>query len=97
MNKVYVNDVGTVILLDTGVDLSGGTLSIKYRKPDGATGSWSGTIANTSSGAGKGISYTTVAGDLSVSGAWKLQAHAVLPNGTWSGETVTLFVHSPFE
>jgi hypothetical protein len=97
-NKVYLNDTGTLILLDTGVDLSSGTtLAIQFRTPAGITGTWPGTLANAASGANHGISYVTQADDLAPAGIWKLQAHAVLSSGTWSGETVEMVVHQPFE
>jgi hypothetical protein len=95
-NKVYIGDIGTVILLDTAATLTGGTVTIKYEKPDGSTGSWNGTIATSASGANKGISYTTTSGDLNQPGLWKLQAYAVLSGGTWSGVTVPLIVYPAF-
>jgi hypothetical protein len=96
-DKIYVGDIGTLILLDTAATLTGGTVTIEYTKPDGSTGSWAGTITTSASGANKGISYTTAsAGDLNQPGLWKLQAHAVLSGGTWSGVTVPLIVYPAF-
>jgi hypothetical protein len=97
MSKVYAGDIGTVILLDAGVTLTGGTVAIKWQNPAGNTGTWSGTIATATSGANKGISYTTQAGDVDIAGEWKLQAHAVLPAGTWRGETALMTVYPTFE
>ena len=96
MSKVYAGDIGTVILLDTGVTLTGGTVAIKWQDPAGNTGTWTGTIATSASGANKGISFTTVAGSIDISGDWLLQAHAVLTSGTWRGETVTMPVYPAF-
>jgi len=95
-NKVYAGDIGTVILLDTGVTLTGGTVTIKWQNPAGNTGSWTGAIATSASGANKGISYTTIAGDIAIDGDWLLQAHAVLTYGTWSGETAVMTVYPAF-
>jgi hypothetical protein len=95
-NKVYVGDVGTVITLDTGIDLTSGTVSVEYQKPDGVGGVWAGSIAATDSGSSHGVRYTTIAGDLDLDGEWKLQSHAVLPTGEWSGETATMAVYKKF-
>ena len=47
-NKVYVEDAGTVVLLNTGTDLTGATVTnIKVKKPDGSEHTWVGTIHET--------------------------------------------------
>lgn len=44
-SKVYVNDIGTVILLDVGSDITGATVAnIKVQKPDGLEYIWIGSI-----------------------------------------------------
>lgn len=60
------------IKLDTGVNLStvGATdLAIKYKKPSGATGTWSATITETTK-----LIYTFSNTDLDETGLWKAQA-----------------------
>ncbi len=62
----------TIILsLDTDAIITGYTGSILYKKPNDATGSWSGTIVNDT------VSYTIQTGDIDVAGVWELQAKAV--------------------
>ncbi|RLC88902.1 MAG: hypothetical protein DRJ03_01285 [Chloroflexi bacterium] len=79
LNKVYVGDVGTDIILDTGVDLSAATtLKIKYKKPGGEIEEWDGTLEDTTK-----IKYTTVTDDLDTAGLWSFQAYVELP--AWQG------------
>ena len=84
VNKVYVGDVGTDIVLNTGVDISAATtLKIKYKKPGGSVEEWDGVLEGTTS-----IKYTTVTGDLDTAGLWSFQAYVVLPSWTGHGELV---------
>lgn len=60
------------IKLDTGVNLSavGATdLAIKYKKPSGATGTWSASITETTK-----LVYNFTNTDLDEVGLWKAQA-----------------------
>jgi hypothetical protein len=93
-DKVYKNDIGTKIKLDAGSDISTKTsLKIKYLKGDGVTsGEWDAILEGTDYGY-----YITVAGDLDTIGIWKLQLYAVLPSGTWRGETVEMQVFDDFK
>jgi len=71
-------DVGTVIALDTSIDIStASTAEIKYKKPSGATGTWVGSASDTE------VQYTTISGDINEVGIWSLQAHVVL--AAWNG------------
>jgi hypothetical protein len=89
MGKIYVGDIGTLISLDTGVDLTAAiSVAILAIRPDGSKVVWIGF------GLGTVINYTAQAGDLSQRGDWRLQAQVVLPSGKWSGETVILTVHN---
>lgn len=89
--KTYLGDTGTVIELDTGISLAGATaLTIEVAKPDGSTVSWAGTASGTK------ITYTSLAGTFDVPGRWLLQAKAVMPSGTWRGETAKLVVSSHY-
>lgn len=90
-NKIYVGDIGTEILLDTGVNITTATVhNIKYKKPDGTTGTWTGTVKDFTK-----ISYTVQAADLDQAGTYTLQAYVVMV-GYWSGETVTFIVYGDF-
>ncbi len=92
MGKVYEGDIGTVIELDTGEDISSAsTLRIYYTKPSGTTSFWPATLVGTSR-----LSYTTQSGNLDEDGVWSLQAYVVTASGTWRGETVKLRVYAQF-
>lgn len=77
-SKVYQGDVGTLIRMDTGSDLSSATTTnIKVIKPSGATAEWVGTANGTF------VEYTTVAGDLDEVGAYVVYVYVETPS--WSG------------
>lgn len=89
--KLYVGDVGTLIKLDTGNDLTNATLQkIKYKKPNDTTGEWEAEIEDPPT-AGI-IKYKVTAGVFDVSGIWKLQAYVEFDADHWLGETVTMKV-----
>jgi hypothetical protein len=68
---IFIGDIGTKIILDVGLDISEATVrKIKYSKPDGGVGDWPAAQETVMS-----ISYITQAGDISISGRWKLQAY----------------------
>jgi hypothetical protein len=61
------------IKLDTGVDLvavSAANLSIKYKKPSGATGTWSASVTETTK-----VIYNFTNTDLDETGLWSAQAY----------------------
>lgn len=91
-SKTYVGDVGTLIELDTGVDISTATsVKVSAQKPDGETVLWTGMISGTK------VQYATMPDDLDQAGRWLLQAVVTLPTGTWRGGVSTLVVYLPFE
>jgi len=60
------------LALDTDSSISGYTGTILYKKPNGVTGSWSGTITDDT------VSYTIQPGDTAgCPGFWDVQAKAV--------------------
>ena len=95
MGQVFVGDIGTIIYLETGVDLSAATtLNIRVRKrADGSHNkhleTWEGEVYNTTQ-----IKYTIVDGDLDVAGVYSLQAYAVLADWEGHGDEVELYVRS---
>lgn len=98
MGKIYVGQIGVEINLNTaatseGIDLSAATTKeIKYRKPSGATGSW------TASSSGDILTYTTAAAaTLDEAGRWLLQAHVAGTGYDALGEKAELNIYSPFE
>ena len=90
--KIYVGNIGTVIDLDTEVDISTATSAkISVLKPDDTEVEWAGTIEGTTV-----VRYTTNANDLDQEGVWRLQALVTTPSGTWLGNTVTMAVYPEF-
>jgi len=91
--KHYVGEIGTSIVLDTGITLTGASvIRINYRKPDGTTGYWAGSIADLTK-----ISYTLAASNIDQSGTWSFQAYAEVSGGKWSGETVDIVFSALFD
>lgn len=87
---VFLNDIGTLIKVDVGSDVSGAsTKLIKYIKPDGTEGSWDSTVAT------QYLQYITVDGDLDQIGQWEVQAKVTLVGGTWHGEVTRFEVRKP--
>jgi len=85
---VYKDAVGLPIALECGTDITAATTrQIKYRKPDGTTGTWTAVQATSTK-----ISYTTVAGDMNFSGDIYLQAYVVTPSWTLYGDITWLTV-----
>tara|TARA_R110000772_G_scaffold145504_1_gene255441 strand:+ start:7005 stop:7298 length:294 start_codon:yes stop_codon:yes gene_type:complete len=51
MSRIYLSQTKFTITLDAGSSLVGvSTALIKYKKPDGTLGSWSGTVATPADG-----------------------------------------------
>ena len=91
--KHYVGEVGTALILDTGVALATATaLKIKYQKPTGVTGEWTGTISGTTS-----IRYLLTTNDIDVAGRWQFQAYATFSSGGFYGETVDITFSDLFD
>lgn len=91
-DKVYVGDVGTAVVLDSGVDLSAAvSLSIAARKPDGTSVLWSAVAAETTK-----VRHDIVAGELDQPGVWWVHAKIALPSGSWTGREVAIRVYQPY-
>ena len=92
-NKMYVGDIGTVITLDTNETISSATTTnIEVRKGDGTITTWTGSLSGTDS-----VTYTTVDGDFSCSGIYKVQAYVVMVGWSGLGETAEFTVYGAFE
>lgn len=92
MSKTYVGDIGTVIVLDCGQDVSTASArTIEVKKPDQTTVSWTAVAEGTNS-----IKFTTVSGTLDQPGEWLLQAKVTIGSGVWRGETARLMVYTTF-
>jgi len=80
-----VGDVGTLISVDVGTDVSTNTSKkIRYQKPSGFIGEWNALLSGTQL-----LQYVTVADDIDEEGLWTFQAYVVLPSGEWYGELAT--------
>lgn len=84
MDKVYVGDIGTIIEVDCDEDISTATgYKLVVRKPDGTRADWTASIYGTTA-----LRHTTVAGDLSVAGIYRVQPYMTLDSWTGRGKTV---------
>lgn len=88
---IFKDDIGVVIQLDTGETVTGASaVAIKYRKPSGTTGTWTGTAST------QYIQYTTQAGDIDEAGTWVLQAYVTgLAGFTGHGNFARMNVEEP--
>ena len=93
MSKYYVGDVGTDIIVDCGVDITGATdTTMKVKKPDGTTVSWTATVYNSNY-----LKFTTIADSFDQAGVWKLQSSLTLGGWTGLGETAEFTIYDPYE
>lgn len=80
--EIHVDDIGVVfkvLIKDADVvqDISTATTKeILFLKPDGST--LTKTASFTTDGADGYIQYTSISGDLSLAGIWKIQAHIIM-------------------
>ena len=67
--QIFVGAVGVTIRLRLGINLeAAGAAAIRWKKPDGTTGSWVATVVDGPAGI---IAYTTTAAsDLDQAGIW---------------------------
>lgn len=91
--KVYVNDVGTLIKLDTGQTITDATVvQIRVKQPNGKKKRWTATVLETTK-----VGYITQLGDLPMPGTYLLQAYVDMPSWTGRGETVEMEVYDGFD
>jgi|WetSurMetagenome_2_1015567.scaffolds.fasta_scaffold207411_4 hypothetical protein len=91
MSEVFIGDTVTIDLATTLV-LTGYTLKILYRKPDGTVGSWDATISSTDS---THLYYTTLDSDFDQEGIWLLQSYIDYGGIYLHGQWVELKVLTP--
>lgn len=88
--KPYVGDKGSELLLQTGIDLTGLTVQIRYFKPVSQLSNvWPATVYR-----GTKVYYKFQPGDLDEAGVWRFQALVENSDGTFGvhGDTVKLEV-----
>lgn len=91
-DKIYKDDIGTILILDTKSTLTGATeASIKYKKPDGIEGTWVGEVFETTK-----VKYVVEDGDLDMAGKWTLQVYVELASWKGRGEAVQMKVYGHF-
>lgn len=79
---IFVGDVGTLLRVDVGTDITGATThQIKYTKPEGDRGVWEAIIN------GQYLEYTSQADDFDQAGDWTIQAYVVTSAGSWHGRS----------
>jgi len=97
MSEIHLGDVGTTFIV-TVTNSSGGALAISnatvkeltFQRPDSTALTKAADFVNDGND-GK-IKYTTITGDLSMTGSWKIQAHIVTPMGGWRTSTANFTV-----
>jgi hypothetical protein len=96
--EIRKNDIGTIFygtILDqdsSAADLSSATTKqIKLLRPDGTSVEKDASFQT--DGTDGILEYTTVSGDLSVCGVWKIQWYVVLSGGTWRTDVKTFKVY----
>lgn len=106
MGRHFKGEIGTDVLLDTGIDLSAfGVVQIWWKDPAEVVGSWVGAVFSSYSNLAKTaatsfIKYTLTDGDLDTAGTWRFQAYAVdtgSPGGTWWGEPADELIYDQFQ
>lgn len=86
-SEIHVNDIGTQLIMtvkDDGeiVDISGATLlQVILKKPDGQTYTKTGTLYT--NGTDGKMYYTSIGGDFSAAGNYKIQGKVTIPGGTY--------------
>jgi hypothetical protein len=85
---IHVNDTGTLIQFDVGLDLTHATVKeVLFKKPDGTTGSWTASLVGPMI-----LGYITQIGDIDQSGIWTIQPKVSIPDWSGTGDEVNLTV-----
>ena len=88
MTTIFIGDIGTVISLDVGVDISDATAQKIYYKNSSTDGEWTATLGDDN----QSVEYVLQAEDIDVAGKWYLQAYVETPDGKWHGDSVAIVV-----
>ena len=93
MAKVYKDDIGTDIIVDTGVDISTATsVALKVTKPDGTTETWTGSVYSSNY-----VKFSSVAATFDQAGVYLLQAYVVMTAWTGHGNTTKFKVYDTYK
>ena len=93
-NKVYLGDIGTILRLDTNVDLTDVLVTkIKAMKPDGTTVvEYDAEVHGTTE-----VQYIFALGDIDQTGVWLVQAYIEINDWKGLGETAEFTVYPAYE
>jgi hypothetical protein len=92
-DKIYVGDIGTIVTVDCGEDISTATVNqLMVQKPDGTIVTWEAAVYNTNY-----LRYTIMDGDLDQAGVYKVQSKITLPSWSGLGETDEFTVNEAYE
>jgi hypothetical protein len=87
--KIYEGDVGVKFIVSTGINLLDTTITLmKVLKGDLTAATWAATVCPTDSTA---LQYVSIAGDLDVSGKYKLYAYIEKTSASKHSGTVAVF------
>ena len=75
--------------LNTGTDLTGTTVRIRYIKPDGTTGTFSGSIS------GEQVTHKFTTSDIDQTGTWFFQAEVTSGTDLLVGEIARVRAEAP--
>lgn len=93
MDRPYVGDVGTIIEVDCGENITTATgITLEIRKPNGSKVSKAASLYSTTK-----LRYTVISGDLDQSGKYSIQPKLTISGWIGRGETVTMDVYSQFD
>lgn len=94
--RIYEGDVGVKFLVSTGINLSTATKTeLKVLKGDLTAATWSATVNATDNTV---IEYNSIAGDLDVSGKYKLYSYVEFTDASkHSGRVATFTVYDVFK
>lgn len=93
--KVYVGDLGTVIIVDCGSAITGATTKdLKVKKPDGTIVTWTAEIYQVNY-----LRYVSdlVDSDFDIEGVYYLQSRVVVDGWSGLGETANFRAYDPYE
>ena len=92
MEKHYVEEIGTDILVDVGTDVTGATdLKLKVEKPDGTTAEWTAIVDGTDY-----LKHTTISTDFDQAGLYRLQASLTIGGWVGLGETASFVIYNSY-
>jgi hypothetical protein len=87
-NKIYIGDIGTLISVNMGEDISAAEdVVFKVKKPDNTEVEWAAEIGDDDV-----LEYTVAEGDLDQAGVYYINPHLTLGDWTGSGDTVKFTV-----